>query len=85
MSSSAITAARAFSDTIHDTGNLLSVLAKVPDPRDPRGVRYPLAGVLAVAVCAVLSGARSFAAIGERAQDLSGEQFASPGVGTRAG
>lgn len=44
---------------------LLSVLGRVPDPRDPRGVRYPLAGVLAVAVCAVLAGARSFAAIGE--------------------
>ncbi|RLP68036.1 ISAs1 family transposase [Mycetocola reblochoni] len=42
----------------------------MPDPRDPRGVRYPLAGVLAVAVCAVLAGARSFAAIGEWALDL---------------
>ena len=44
---------------------LLDLLATVPDPRDPRGVRYPLAGVLAVAVTAVLAGARSFAAIGE--------------------
>ena len=44
----------------------------MPDPRDPRGVRYPLAGVLAVAVTAVLAGARSFAAIGEWAADLSG-------------
>ncbi|MEO3936698.1 ISAs1 family transposase [Dermatophilaceae bacterium Soc4.6] len=54
-------------------GHLLELLATVPDPRDPRGVRYPLAGVLAVAVTAVLAGARSFAAIGEWAADLPGE------------
>ena len=53
-------------------GRLLDLLALMPDPRDPRGVRYPLAGVLAVAVTAVLAGARSFAAIGEWAADLSG-------------
>jgi predicted transposase YbfD/YdcC len=46
-------------------------LSRVPDPRDPRGVRYPLAGLLAVAVCAVLAGARSFAAIGEWVLDLN--------------
>ncbi|RSM37528.1 hypothetical protein DMB66_59535, partial [Actinoplanes sp. ATCC 53533] len=32
-------------------------MAVVPDPRSPRGLRYPLAGLLAVAVCAVLAGA----------------------------
>ena len=36
---------------------LLDALSKVPDPRDPRGIRYPLAGLLTVAVCAVLAGA----------------------------
>lgn len=56
-------------------GDLLSTLSAVPDPRDPRGVRYPLAGVLAVAVCAVLAGARSFAAIGEFAGDLDAAQL----------
>jgi hypothetical protein len=40
---------------------LLDALAQVSDPRDPRGVRYDL--VLAVAVCATMAGARSFAAI----------------------
>ncbi|MFV2019341.1 transposase family protein [Micromonospora sp. LOL_023] len=35
---------------------LLEALARVPDPRDPRGVRYPLASVLAAAVCAVVAG-----------------------------
>ncbi|WBB50248.1 transposase family protein [Verrucosispora sp. WMMA2044] len=48
----------------------LEALARVPDPRDPRGVRYQLASVLAVAVCAVTAGASTFAAIGDWANDL---------------
>lgn len=53
-----------------ERADLLATLARVPDPRDPRGKRYPLAGLLAVAVCAVLAGAKSFAAIGEFGADL---------------
>src|SRR6266508_1779710 len=34
--------------------SLLVALAAVPDPRDPRGTRYPLVSMLAVAVWAVL-------------------------------
>jgi len=49
---------------------LLDALAKVPDPRDPRGIRYPLSAVLAVAVCAVMAGASSFAAITDWLHDL---------------
>jgi predicted transposase YbfD/YdcC len=49
---------------------LLAALANVPDPRDPRGIRYPLSAVLAVAVCAVMAGASSFAAISDWLQDL---------------
>ncbi|GAA2917072.1 ISAs1 family transposase [Actinoplanes cyaneus] len=45
-------------------------MAKVPDPRGRRGVRYPLAAVLAVAVCAVMAGACSFAAITDWLHDL---------------
>ncbi|WP_281205608.1 ISAs1 family transposase [Nocardia shimofusensis] len=41
----------------------LEVLAAVPDPRHKRGVRHPLATVLAVAVTATIAGARSYAAI----------------------
>jgi len=48
---------------------LLDALAQVPDPRDPRGIRYPLAPVLAIAVCAMLAGARSYAAVAEWAAD----------------
>jgi hypothetical protein len=45
---------------------LLDRLAEVPDPRDPRGVRYRLASLLAIGVCAVTaSGHDSLAAIAE--------------------
>jgi hypothetical protein len=50
--------------------DLLQVLAAVPDPRHRRGVRYRLASLLAVAVCAVLAGATTFAAIADWAADL---------------
>jgi hypothetical protein len=50
--------------------DLLVALSAVPDPRDPRGVRYPLTSLLAVAVCAVLAGATTFAAIADWACDL---------------
>lgn len=46
----------------------------VPDPRDARGTRFPLAGVLAVTICAVLAGARSFTAIGEWVSELDTAQ-----------
>jgi hypothetical protein len=50
--------------------NLLHALAAVPDPRSPRGVRYRLTSLLAVAVCAVLAGAATFAAMADWAADL---------------
>jgi predicted transposase YbfD/YdcC len=50
--------------------SLVEALQQVPDRRDPRGVVHVLAGVLAVAVAAVLTGARSVAAIGEWAADV---------------
>ncbi len=53
-----------------ECAGLLHALSAVPDPRDPRGVRYPLSGLLAVAVCAVLAGASSFAAITDWLHDL---------------
>lgn len=40
---------------------LLDVLAQVPDPRDPRGVRYSLMALLAVAILATAAGMRSYA------------------------
>lgn len=58
---------------------LLAVLAAVPDPRDPRGIRYPLASMLAVAVCAVLAGAVTFAAIADWVKDLDAPAWARLG------
>jgi DDE_Tnp_1-associated len=45
--------------------DLLHALTAVPDPRHRSGVRYRLASLLAVAVCAVLAGATTFAAIAD--------------------
>ena len=55
-------------------------LARVPDPRDPRGVRHSLTSLLLAASAAVLAGARSFTAIGEWAADASPRVLAALGV-----
>jgi hypothetical protein len=52
-------------------GGLIDVLKALVDPRKRRGKRHPFAAVLGVAVCATLSGAKSYQAIAEYAQDLS--------------
>ncbi|MDQ3402827.1 MAG: transposase family protein [Actinomycetota bacterium] len=59
---------------------LLELLASVPDPRHPRGVRHSLPGLLAVAVTAVVCGAKSFAAIGHWAGDLDADLLAAFGI-----
>ena len=59
---------------------LLSVLETVPDPRDRRGVRYSLAGVLALAVTATVAGCRSFAAIGQWAAETTADKLLSFGL-----
>jgi DDE family transposase len=58
---------------------LLELLASVPDPRYPRGVRHSLPGLLAVALAAVVSGARSFAAIGQWVGDVDADLLAAFG------
>ena len=50
--------------------SLLDVLAKVSDPRARRGVRYPVVGVLALAVVGVLAGARSLLAVWQHATHM---------------
>jgi len=50
--------------------DLVAALATVPDPRARRGIRHRLVTMLALAVCAVLAGARSYVAIAEWAHDL---------------
>ncbi len=56
------------------------MLAKVADPRCRRGVRYRLAVILGLAVCAVLAGARSFIAIAEWAADADQDTLRGLGV-----
>jgi len=58
----------------------LEHLARVPDPRDPRGVRHTLTSLLLAAVAAVLAGARSFTALGEWIADAPPQVLASLGI-----
>ena len=51
------------------TRDLLSFLASVPDPRSRHGRQHPLSAILALVCCAILCGARSYAAIAQWAQD----------------
>ncbi len=53
-----------------DTPGLLQALARVPDPRDPRGRIHPLPGLLAMAIAAVVSGSSRVVEIVEWAADL---------------
>jgi hypothetical protein len=55
-------------------------LAQLADPRHRRDRRHTLATVVAVAVAAVLAGAGSLAAIGERASDAPSQVLAALGV-----
>jgi hypothetical protein len=64
--------------------DLLVALAGVPDPRKARGCRHRLITVLAVSVCAVLAGARSYVAIAEWAHDLPVGARLRLGIGRQA-
>lgn len=46
-------------------GNLLALLAKIPDPRGRQGRRFGLSAMLATVVCGILTGARGYTAIAE--------------------
>jgi hypothetical protein len=62
---------------------LPGVLARVADPRHRRGVRHRLTGILGLALCAVVAGARSFTAIAEWAADADGQTLHVLGVAGR--
>jgi len=55
---------------LEQRNGLLIKLQQLKDPRKRRGIRHSSTSTLAVSVCAVLSGARNFLAIGEWAKDL---------------
>ena len=59
---------------------LLASLQQVPDPRKPRGLRHGLPVILSIAVCAVITGARSFVAIAEWAAAATPAAMAKLGV-----
>lgn len=58
--------------------------AKIPDPRAPSGKRFPLQGLLALAVAALLAGRQGLAAIARRGRECPTPQFANRtgGLGT---
>lgn len=56
---------------IQGEGGLLNALAHVRDPRKRRGIRHSQISILAVGICACLSGMRSFAAISQWGKELS--------------
>jgi predicted transposase YbfD/YdcC/urease gamma subunit len=62
---------------------LLAALGQVADPRRRRGVRHRLVVIMVLAVCAVLAGARSYAAIAEWAADAGEDTLARLGVAGR--
>lgn len=63
--------------------DLVEALERVVDPRARRGVRHRFGTILAIGVCAVLAGARSFTSIGEWAEDLTPTVRRRLGLGRR--
>ena len=59
---------------------LLAALKSVPDPRKRRGLRHEMSAILAIAVCAVIAGARSFVAIAEWTAVATPNALATLGV-----
>ena len=64
------------------TLSLVEALSEVPDPRKARGIRHGVLTILLLGACAVLTGARSFAAIAEYAHDTGRAILDRLGVGT---
>ena len=58
---------------VRGKGGLIEVLEEMADFRKPRGVRFSLPCVLAIAACATLSGAKSFAAMAQWAKEVPRE------------
>ena len=62
--------------------SLVEAFAEIPDPRHARGIRHGVLAILLLGACAVLTGARSFAAIAEYAHDTGRGVLDLLGVGT---
>lgn len=86
MSSSPAPVALSSSRSAHPVGSeLLSLLKSVPDPRGRRGRQHGLSAILAVALAAVIAGAKSFVAIGEWVAHQPIEGLQVLGVTTASG
>lgn len=72
------------SDRLPQLPTLLDALAMVPDPRSPRGRRHALPFLLALAVLAILGGARSLAAVAQWARDADTDTITLLGGAGRA-
>ena len=79
MSSSPVLAVPVESGALARPG-LLELFEQVADPRAARGVRHAFAGLLAVALAAVVAGARSFTAIGEWVADAEVDALVKLGI-----
>lgn len=67
-------------ETMRGFGSLWEVFRTIPDHRRAAGKRYPLAGLLVIAVAAMLSGRRSQLAIIRWGRQLSPEAMAAVGI-----
>ena len=61
--------------------SLVDAFAEVPDPHKARGICHSVTAILLLGACAVLTGARSFAAIAEYAHDTGRAILDLLGVG----
>ncbi len=69
--------------TDRERPRLIQALEQVPDPRGRRGVRYRLATLVGVAVCAAIAGAVAYAGIADWLEDLPPDAVAALGLARR--
>jgi hypothetical protein len=60
--------------------SLWDALGRVPDPRAPSGKRFPLQGILALTVAALLGGRQGLSAIARWGRQCSSEQLQKLGI-----
>jgi predicted transposase YbfD/YdcC len=77
---SSLSSAPAGATVRESAAGLPAALAALPDPRARRGVRHRLTVVVTAAVCAVVAGYRSYAAIGEWVADLPDDIAVTLGI-----
>lgn len=66
--------------TVESKTTLWEMLARVPDHRDKSGRRFPLRGILGIALAATLAGRDSLAAIARWGRKLTRRQLAEFGI-----